>query len=184
MESDFKNIEWLEPADTAVTSFATCTGLKRSVVVPSPSWPDTFQPTAQRVLSDFKNMVWCRSADTAVTPLATCTGLKRFSVVPSPCCPYAFSPTAQRVLSDFKNMVWGYPADTAVTLLLNCARSGVLLQEARTSPRARTGASFIDFFMLNTVPRLLQLTRVSRCVSVCGQVHVLVVSPAEFVFEL
>ena len=177
-------MEWLYPADTAVTSLATCTGVKRVSLVPSPSWPSALYPIAQRVLSDFKNMERAFPADTAVTSLATCTEVERFSVVPSPSWPRLLRPVAQRVLSDFKNMEWLCPTATAVTSFATCTAPRIsvcagarkLLQEAKTSPRARTGANFSDFFMLNTVPRLLQLARGSRCVSVCGQVHVLVVA--------
>ena len=38
--------------------FDTCTGARRSVLVPSPSWPNSFQPQAQTVPSFLSAKLW------------------------------------------------------------------------------------------------------------------------------
>ena len=87
-ESDFSATACLRPAATAATPLTplTCTGACRSMIVPSPSCPESFAPQAQAEPSDFNAMVCCAFAATAVTPLSrvTGTGVVRWAIVLSP----------------------------------------------------------------------------------------------------
>ncbi|MEZ5178810.1 MAG: hypothetical protein R2746_11170 [Acidimicrobiales bacterium] len=68
----------------------TATGLGRSVVEPSPTWPNPFWPQHHSVSSLRMAHVWSLPAETDFQVLLpTATGLNRLVVVPSPTWPLA-----------------------------------------------------------------------------------------------
>src|SRR5262249_42867022 len=98
----------------------TSTGVRRSVVVPSPSWPNSLSPQHLTVLALVSAHVWKLPAAIAATPLprpTTATGIERSVLVPSPSWPYELSPqhlTAPAVVSA---QLWRSPVATAATPL-------------------------------------------------------------------
>src|SRR5689334_14471074 len=104
--SDFSATDWLWPAAAATTPLSplTCTGVFRSVVVLSPSWPTSLIPQAQSVPSDFTAIPSEGPVATATMPLKplTCTGVvDREAIMPVPSAPCWLFPQAQTVPSDF-----------------------------------------------------------------------------------
>ena len=71
------------------------------MVVPSPSWPWSFFPQVQTVLSLFSATAPYGPAAIAVTPVSpeTWTGVSLLRVVPLPSWPLSFLPQAQTVPS-------------------------------------------------------------------------------------
>ena len=116
---------WRLPAATAVMPLdrpTTSTGVKRFVVVPSPSAPSMFRPqhlTAPLVVSA---QVCDHPATTATTPLVrplTSTGVGRNAAgVPSPIWPYLFEPQHLRPPPPVIAQAWLRPAATATTPLV------------------------------------------------------------------
>lgn len=80
----------------------TDTGVLLGVVLPLPSWPESFRPQALTWPSARSARLWPRPAATAMTfarPM-TCAGVERWAqltliVQPSPSCPRLFWPHAQ-----------------------------------------------------------------------------------------
>src|SRR5207249_1684907 len=74
----------------------TRTGVNRSVVVPSPSWPSTLRPQQKAVPAAVTPQVWTAPAVTAAQPpparASTRTGLDRLVVAPSPSWPKPLRP--------------------------------------------------------------------------------------------
>jgi hypothetical protein len=73
----------------AVVRLEVCTGLARSVVDPSPSWPKLLRPHAHTVPSDLTASEWNAPPATrlALVSPETWTAVVRSRVVPSPNCP-------------------------------------------------------------------------------------------------
>ena len=118
----------------------TCTGLSRSVVVPSPSRPPLKPPPPlapqQRTVPPVSSAQVCSTpADTCCTPVRTCTGFRRFVVVPSPSCPSTFRPQHRRVASRRSAQVCRLPAEICVT------SSSTLLPCVEPDARTCTGLS-------------------------------------------
>lgn len=112
----------------ALVRLTTWTGLNRSVVVPSPSWPKRLRPQAQIVPSPLTAKVAGSDAspdvDTATTSSRICTGLPRFSVVPSPRTPFCPLPHAQSVPSALRPNVHWAPATREVNGSSAATRTG------------------------------------------------------------
>src|ERR1041384_1259264 len=87
---------------TALVRPPTVTGMSRSVVAPSPSWPDAFLPQ-RALLSARIAHVWNSPAATATALVRpkTITGVGRVVVVPSPSWPLLFKPQQRTVPSSF-----------------------------------------------------------------------------------
>ena len=89
---------WFCPAAIAVTPLVrpvTSTGVRRCVVVPSPSCPLVLRPQHLTPPAVVSAQVCERPAVTAAMPLVrpvTTTGASRCETVPSPSCPFRFSP--------------------------------------------------------------------------------------------
>jgi hypothetical protein len=116
--------------DTLLLRPVTSTGVARTSVVPSPSWPKLFLPQHWTPPAVVRAQVCQLPAAMAVTPLVrpvTSAGMARASVVPSPSWLKKLSPqhlTAPPV----KAQVWKAPAAMAVTPLLRPVTStGALL---------------------------------------------------------
>src|SRR5690242_18309572 len=77
----------------------TCTGTRRWVVVPSPSWPSPLPPQAHTVPPWRRANEWLLPAATAVMFVSSsaCVGLRRWVVVPSPSCPWLLLPQLHTV---------------------------------------------------------------------------------------
>ena len=77
------------------------TGVYRSVVVPSPTWPAQFSPQHQNVPVGSAAQECAPPAPTDRAPESplTCTGVYRSVVVPSPSCPAQFPPQHRTVSS-------------------------------------------------------------------------------------
>src|SRR5205807_2509007 len=89
------------------------TGTEEPVVVPFPSWPQSFVPEHFTVPSARRKQLWCHQP--AVTPTAsvmplTCTEVGARLVVPSPSCPDAFAPQQRTVPSARTAQVCSHPA--------------------------------------------------------------------------
>lgn len=86
------------PAATTTTPFVrplTSAGTVLSVVVPSPSSPNTLRPQHLIPPVVVRAQVWLRSADTAAMPLVrplTSTDVEALVLVPLPSCPSVLSP--------------------------------------------------------------------------------------------
>src|SRR5262245_55934360 len=90
-----------------------------SVLVPSPSCPDTLLPQHHKVPSDLRAHVNCAPVAISATsePSAiTCTGDGAVVVVPSPTAPALLPPQHQSVPSVLRAHVCPGPADTSATL--------------------------------------------------------------------
>src|SRR5439155_12116393 len=89
---------WPPLASSAATPLAspeTATGVWRSVVVPSPSWPSALRPQHLTPPALVSAQVWKSPAEIAATPLGspeTATGVWRSVIVPSPSWPEPLSP--------------------------------------------------------------------------------------------
>src|SRR5215475_11307872 len=86
---------WFEPAviDVNRAPPRTRTGVFRSTVPPSPSWPNVLRPQQYASPSAVTPQVWLLPAEIMVnTPEATATGDERSKFEPSPNCPPPFSP--------------------------------------------------------------------------------------------
>src|SRR5450830_575015 len=96
------------------------TGVRRVVVVPSPSCPLVLEPQHFTPPPLVSAQVWLVPAATAVTPLdrpLTATGARRCVVVPSPSCPKLLLPQHHTPPPLVSAQVWEPPAATAVTPL-------------------------------------------------------------------
>src|SRR5947208_298343 len=88
--------------ESAALPIITCTGLERSVVVPSPSWPETLRPQHHNVPSVLRaqKLEWfCPSRSTDDSPPTTWTGVEESLVLPLPSWPQALWPQHQTVRS-------------------------------------------------------------------------------------
>ena len=95
---------------------STGTGLARSAVEPSPSWPAPLEPHAHSVPLR-RTATVCTAPPATVRhllPAPTCTGLARSVVEPSPSWPDEFRPQAHRVPSLFSTKVCEGAAATAL----------------------------------------------------------------------
>src|SRR5207237_1185347 len=104
-------------AATPLASPETSTGVWRSVVVPSPSWPQSLLPQHLTPPALVRAQVWSPPAAIAATPLAspeTSTGVWRLVVVPSPSSPYSLSPQHLTRPALVIAQVWPPPAAIAV----------------------------------------------------------------------
>src|SRR6266498_3682884 len=91
----------------------TPTGVSRSVLVPSPSWPESFQPQHATRPALVSAQLWYAPAAIAVTPLAspaTPTGVWRSVVVPSPSSPDSLSPQHLMPPALVSAQLWRSPA--------------------------------------------------------------------------
>src|SRR2546423_3673733 len=89
-------------------SIVTAVGLKRPIVVPSPSCPLQFTPQQDAVPSGARAHVWFQPATICVVPLpseTTWIGPARMRVVLSPSCPKKLSPQHHTVPSFFQGAV-------------------------------------------------------------------------------
>src|SRR6267378_471792 len=91
---------------------STRTGVWRSMVVPSPSWPTPFRPQVQTVPSLLSATLWLAPAATAVIPprFCPCTDVWRSVMVPSPRSPNMFRPQVQTVPSLLSARLWPCPS--------------------------------------------------------------------------
>src|SRR5579885_1593940 len=138
---------------TSVMPPLTWTGVERLVVVPSPSWPESFIPQAHTVPSFFTARLCATPAASAVTPTMpplTWTGVERLVVVPSPSCPSSLAPQAQTVPSFFRARPWPVPATIAATSVRPLTWTGLVRLvvvpspswPASLTPQAHTVPSF------------------------------------------
>ncbi len=81
------------------TGRLTSTGVLRSMMVPSPSWPPKLEPHARMVPVDVNARLWLLPPAMAVTSAPTgrptSTGVLRSVMVPSPNSPWSFWPQAR-----------------------------------------------------------------------------------------
>jgi hypothetical protein len=105
---------------------STRTGLRRVVVVPSPSLPSPFAPQQRRVSSAIRAQAWSRAVEISTTPCSaspfgnspgakTSTGFDRFTVVPSPSRPFPLLPQQRAVPSVSRAHVDSSPAEICAT---------------------------------------------------------------------
>ncbi len=98
----------------------TWTGLERLMVVPSPSWPQGFQPHAHRVPSVLSARLCHPPPAMEATPSIIRTGVDTSGPPPLPTSPCRFSPHAHSVPSVLRARVPHFPAATATTPLRTC----------------------------------------------------------------
>jgi hypothetical protein len=91
------------------------TGLLRLVVVPSPSWPESFDPHPH-TFPDSRANEWKPPAEIVLAPLiaATMPGVLLVVAVPSPNWPDVFDPQAQMVPSERNASECSFPAAIAI----------------------------------------------------------------------
>src|SRR5688572_21290872 len=113
--------EWNPPVAIATIEERplTATGLRRTLVVPSPTWPRSLRPQPLSEPSAFRTTLWVpvppRAAATAVSPDAETGRRLRTLVVPSPNSPEELLPHAQTVPSLRTASECVDPAPTATT---------------------------------------------------------------------
>ena len=108
---------------------ATVTGTEAASVVPTPSWPFTFQPQQRTMPAASSAHVWSLPALSAVTPLAsptTATLVLMVVFVPLPSCPEAFVPQHRTAPEAESAHVCDAPATTATALLSAVTVTGVV----------------------------------------------------------
>ena len=105
---------------TASAMPATCTGDRRIVVVPSPSWPSLLRPNSQIVPLLFSTIVWLCPVSTATLSVpseVTWVGDRVLAVVPRPCCPSTLLPHVQTVPLDLSATSCSRPPCRSMTPL-------------------------------------------------------------------
>src|SRR5688500_8864483 len=117
-------------------SALTCTGVERSVVVPSPSWPYWLEPHAHTVPLDFTTTVWSQLAPAPTTPLMpTGVGWARSVVVPSPSAPSLLLPNVYTSPSVVTTAVCLWPVATDRTFGTAMGAGSPVMTAGLATPR-------------------------------------------------
>src|SRR5438094_838435 len=97
-----------------LTLLATRTGVRRWVVVPSPSSPSLFDPQQYAAPAAVTPQLWAALRPTAakLRPPAASTGVKCLVVVPSPTSPTPLKPQQYMTPASVTPQLWVLPAPT------------------------------------------------------------------------
>src|SRR3989338_758552 len=100
-----------------------------AAVVPSPNWPNSFEPHVHTIPDADNAIEWLYPAVIALIcdTLLTCRGIGLLLLLLLPNCPDVFLPHAHTVPSDLNANEWPSPADIAITSVSQDTLTGIFL---------------------------------------------------------